>query len=85
MISTGRQQAPIANSESGDKMTNSEFQMRILQELEKLNKRLFQDNGETCMQSKVNKNALYIKWMAGIVSAVGLVCLGLFIKQNLGG
>ena len=66
-------------------MTNSEFQMKVLEEFKELNKRLFQDNGDTCIQSRINKNSLYIKWMAGITSAVGLVFLGLFIKQNFGG
>jgi len=87
MTSIGAPPVLIINLESGDSMTESEFQMRVLNELKELNKRLFQDNGHTCVQSKINKNSLYIKWMAGIFSAVGISLFSLLIfiiKQQIG-
>ena len=90
MILTGALPVLTANLEYGDNMafSESEFQRRVLAEFKELNKRLFQDNGNTCVQSKVNKNSLYIKWMAGVFSFAGVSLFSLLlflIKQQLGG
>jgi hypothetical protein len=52
----------------------------IEEKQDKLHKRLFMDNGEPCLQSKINKNTLYIKWMVGIFSTIGVAIISVVGK-----
>lgn len=43
--------------------------------LEKINKRLFEDNGATSFQTRIDRNAQWIKRVSVIGSAIWAVCM----------
>ena len=77
----------MTSTEHGGKMNNQEFQDRVLEKLDDLDKRLFRDNGNLSMQSKINKNSRDLKIVTGIFSLLGAFYLSIvtiFIKKQVG-
>ena len=60
-------------------MEQKDFQEYVIEQFEKLDRRLFKDNGNLSMQSKINQNTGSIKLMLKIFSAVSTIFLGLFL------
>ncbi len=52
---------------------------RILKGIAEINHRLFLDNGNECLQSKVNRHNVWLRILTGICSTVGIAIVGLLI------
>ena len=68
-------------------MNQQDFQEKVLEKFEALDKRLFKDNGNLSMQSKINKNTRDLKIVTGVFTLIGTFILGLFtifIKKQVG-
>ena len=68
-------------------MTEKEFQEQVLKELKELNHKLFIDNGNPSMQSKINANTRKLNLVTGIFTVIGTFILGVvgfFIKKQIG-
>ena len=55
--------------------------------LEALERRLFLDNGNLSLQSKINRNSQTLKLVVGVFTVIGtfvLTLLGVFIKRQIG-
>jgi len=58
----------------------------VFGKLDNLQKKLFEDNGGKCLQSRVNNNSQMIKIVAGIFAAIGgfiLTFIGWIIKSKI--
>ena len=52
---------------------------RLDEKLDRLNDHLFEDNGDDCLQSRINKNSYFIKLLTGIFVAIGTALLSAVI------
>ncbi len=72
-------------------MTSLEHQIEIIfKKLDSIDKRLFHDNGNECMQSKVNRHEQVVvaqerrwKWVFGTTTALFIMVLGRIIYDMI--
>ncbi len=69
-------------------MKEEEFQRTVIQKFDDLERRLFKDNGELSMQSRINRNTRGIKTVSKVFSVLGafiLTIVGFFINKQIKG
>lgn len=57
-------------------MSQNDDIQEIKQKLDSLWDKLFEDNGDKCLQSRINDNSLWIKIIVGAFSTVGAAIIG---------
>lgn len=61
-------------------MNQHDFQEKVLEKFDLFEKRLFIDNGNLSMQSKINRNSRDLK----IIAAIGMLLLAIILKNTFG-
>ena len=74
-------------NEQYDEICKEEF-AKLHRKLDKIDNKLFIDNGDKCVQSRVNSNSQLLKIVIGVFSVIGgavVSVLAWVLKANLSG